>query len=312
MAGKFDQKEKYAEILGKVKSFCGSNKNYAIATEDPVGFSLTIVEQGKSEPIDIKVEEKRVTSTNQAFVEKVMSFVTDNTDERGNVSLPAVIDDDERKEISSIFNELSEAAMFKQLKLETVMKKMCPGATPQEFLAFLMDAKMLGVNPFIPGHFYFIKNKNGDVYHHVGVAHFRSIAKENPDYIKHDVGVIVLPKKDGADLIRRQGEFYSDKTEELVGAWCKVYLKSRSKDDPIVSEVMLSEYVKNNQTTGPWSTKKATMICKVAEAHGLRQSTAKLNSLYLADELGVDPAKEVKILPSDVVEVEGGVVAETI
>lgn len=77
----------------------------------------------------------------------------------------------------------------------------------------------------------------------------------------------------------------------LVGGWCKVYYKTRSK--PEYQRLRLSTYAKN---TPQWKDDPAGMICKCAEAAALRSAfPTTLGGLYLQEELQARIAEDASI-----------------
>lgn len=277
---------KFDEVLKTLEAYCASNPQYKV-TPDESKKVLTV--EGGPKPVTVTVKsEKQVEWSDPEFGRKVFDFQVDETSDGGFLAIP--IDEDSKKDISTLIGEVANGR-FSGLKVETVRDYLCPKATTQEFLNFLMEASVLGVNPFTK-EIYFIKDKNGKVRHVVGLNAFTRRAAQNPT-ISHYVAGIIVGKKDDEALVRKEGEFLAP-GEVLHGGWCKVYFKDGRPE--ITAEVSLAEYDPGNQTTGPWGTKKATMICKVAKVHGLRQADPiELNGMYIPEEMGIraDPAKEI-------------------
>lgn len=283
---KYDQKAKFAEVKEKLESFCSRNTEYKVDYNE-MEDRFSVLKDGMNDTIFVSVGKDKVTSTDNEFLMKVVDFVA----EAGKY-LPAVLNDAEKNEISILFADNPIIEQFRGLRPETLMHSMAPSATPQEFIEYLMRARLMGLNPLLPGEFYFIKNKNGDVYHHVGVNAFKRKAAENPDLAKYEYGVIVAPKgKLDSKIEYREGELFMRTREDLLGGWCKVYLKSRAADDPIFEQVAFEEY---DTGMSNWVKKPGTMICKVAQAHGLRHADPNLRGMLIAEELGIDPSREVK------------------
>jgi phage recombination protein Bet len=112
-------------------------------------------------------------------------------------------------------------------------------------------------------------------------------AELHPKYDGMDSGIIVL---NNGQLIEREGDFEWP-GDQLMGGWATVYHKDHSH--PKKAKVKLSTYKK---PFGVWNSDGAGMICKVAEAHAIRDTFATLVAgMYLREEMeGDTPVPEVK------------------
>jgi len=272
------------DIRQKLESYCFRHSEYELAFDETTSeFVITKAGEIGSNKV-IKIENGKVRCSDPSFLEEVLNFIDDN-----GGYVPAVLDDITKKDAETLMKSLP--SKLGELRAETVMQSMCPGGTPQEFINFLMFCKENEINPFRSGEAYWVKREDGSVSHVVGAQALVRKAQENPDFIKMDCGVIVMPKKEGAEPIYRKGEFYMASREDLVGGWCHVWLKSRGEDDPIVAEISRAEYDTMRST---WKQKPATMCVKVAKAHACRLASPRnTGGLYVAEELGIDPKKEI-------------------
>lgn len=99
-------------------------------------------------------------------------------------------------------------------------------------------------------------------------------------------GVIVISKDDG-DMQHIEGDVYDEEHFQLLGGWCKIYQKDRSKQ--VFKTARLKSYDKKRSQ---WNTDKPWMICKCAEAKALRAGYPNdLSGMYIAEEM---PDSEVR------------------
>lgn len=162
----------------------------------------------------------------------------------------------------------------------------CPKATDAECKIFLETCKHYKLNPFTK-EAYLIRydNKNDDTASTIvlGKNCYMQMAERNPNFDGFEAGVIVLTA-DG-QLLNREGSIVYDGNggETLLGGWAKVYRKDRTRAS--YEEVKLSEYDTGKSL---WSSKKATMIRKVALVHALREAfPSTFGALYDESEVSV-------------------------
>lgn len=110
------------------------------------------------------------------------------------------------------------------------------------------------------------------------------MALSNPRFRGYSCGVIV---KDGDGVIRQvEGTYYDSEEARLVGGWCRVHIDGW--DVSPLTTVPLDEYIQrkaDGTVNSMWTTKPATMICKVAVAHAMRDSMpGELGGLYTQEE----------------------------
>ena len=163
--------------------------------------------------------------------------------------------------------------------------------TDQEVVMYLKLCEAQKLNPFIKEAYLIKYGDKQPATMVVSKDVFMKRAEKHPDFDGIESGVIVS-NQNGIEY--KQGAFYNKKTEEIVGAWAKVYRKSWTK--PISVEVNFDEYVgmkKNYQTgqpeiNGQWASKPATMIVKTAKAQALREAfTRDLQGMYDESEMNV-------------------------
>jgi phage recombination protein Bet len=273
MSGK---ESKFEIVKAKVESFCGLNPTYK-ATVDEDRKAILIEGEGKS--ITIGIEKDKVKCSDEAFQARLMSLEEDS-----GGFLPVPILSEEKNNIKSLVAELPQGGM---LSPEAVRNFICPQATGQEIIDFLVFSNALALNPFRK-EIYLIKHKDGSTHHVVGLNAFTRRAAQNSDFSHYKSGIAVT-KKDSEDVIFKPGSFLAP-GEVLQGGWCTVYF--RSKREPEEVTVSLTEYRQENKI---WRDKPCTMIEKVAKVQGLRKAfPIELNGAYTAEELGIDPAREVK------------------
>lgn len=155
--------------------------------------------------------------------------------------------------------------------------------TDGEVVMFMELCKFRKLNPFLR-EAYLIKYGNSPAQQIVAAIAMNKIAKANPNYAGEKSGVTVI-KENGA-VERRRGELILP-TEQLVGAWCEVYIKGYV--EPIFEEVSLSDYDKK---VSLWKTMPAVMLHKVACAKAWRTAFPNdFSGVYTAEEMPVDVAK---------------------
>ena len=158
---------------------------------------------------------------------------------------------------------------------------------------FISICKYNQLNPFL-NEAYLIKFGSNPAQMIVSKEALMKRAEANPSYDGLEAGLILLRNN---EVIEVEGNFHLP-TDDILGAWAKVYRKDRSK--PFVSKVNLSEYDKKQSS---WSDKKATMIAKVAKVQALREAfPVQLGAMYTQEEQGVVETQGRTIIDAEVVE----------
>lgn len=157
--------------------------------------------------------------------------------------------------------------------------------TDQEVVMFLNLCRFQHLNPFLK-ECYLIKYGNFDASIVVSKDVFIKRAGRNSNYDGMEGGIIVLNTQTG-QIAEREGSFYLDGIEQLVGGWCKVHLKNISY--PIYKSVRLQDYegkTKDGKPNSMWQSKGATMIAKVAQMQALREAFPEdLGGMYAQEEI---------------------------
>ena len=122
----------------------------------------------------------------------------------------------------------------------------------------------------------------------VSKDYFQDQANQNPDYDGAEGGIIV---ESNGRIEYRKGTFYLT-TENVVGGWCDVFLKSRSH--PEHAEVSMQEFHTGKSL---WKSKPGVMIAKVARTHALRAAFPRsFAGVYDSAEINTEPdAKPVPV-----------------
>lgn len=175
--------------------------------------------------------------------------------------------------------------------------------TDQEVMLFLSLCKFQHLNPFLR-EAYLIKFGNNPATMVVGVDVLLKRARRNADYDGKLSGIIVQERETGK-IIEREGVFYINDEERIVGGWAKVFIKGHSV--PEYASVAFDEYAGrkgNGELNNQWATKPATMIRKVAIAHALREAFPEdMAGMYApeeipeANEIVLDDAAAVNPVP---------------
>lgn len=157
----------------------------------------------------------------------------------------------------------------------------------QEVMMFLNLCRFQHLNPFLREAYLIKYGQNSPATMVVGKDVFLKRAQKNPKFDGLQSGVIVLNNQTG-QITEREGTFFLDGTEQLVGGWAKVWIKGART--PFYEAVKLSEYIgrkKSGEVTEQWSKRPATMIRKVAMSHALKEAFPDdLGGLYSQEEVG--------------------------
>lgn len=146
-----------------------------------------------------------------------------------------------------------------------------------EIVAFITLCKYNKLNPFL-NEAYLIKFGDSPAQLVVGQDTYFKRADACLNYDGMQSGIII--SRNG-QIIDVEGCFFDSKNEILLGGWAKVFRSDRKY--PYVQRLSLSEYDKKQSI---WNDKKATMICKIAKVHALREAfPAQLGAMYTDYEM---------------------------
>lgn len=168
---------------------------------------------------------------------------------------------------------------LQQLDGETLRNFVDPKhqASPQELQTLLAIVKNRNLNPFTK-EVYFIKYGNNPAQIVVSKDAFMKRAEQNQNYDGFESGVIYENEK--GELKTKKGVILPRKAN-LIGGWCEVYRKDRSR--PVYREVELSAY---NTHKNWWQKAPGQMIEKVAIVAAVRDAFSEnVGGLYTADEM---------------------------
>lgn len=168
---------------------------------------------------------------------------------------------------------------LQQLDGETLRNFVDPKhqASPQELQTLLAIVKNRNLNPFTK-EVYFIKYGNNPAQIVVSKDAFMKRAEQNKNYDGFESGVIYEDEK--GELKTKKGVILPRKST-LIGGWCEVYRKDRSR--PVYREVELSAY---NTHKNWWQKAPGQMIEKVAIVAAVRDAFSEnVGGLYTADEM---------------------------
>lgn len=180
---------------------------------------------------------------------------------------------------------------LQQLDGETLRNFVDPKhqASPQELQTLLAIVKNRNLNPFIK-EVYFIKYGNNPAQIVVSKDAFMKRAEQNQNYDGFESGVIYEDEK--GELKTKKGVILPRKAT-LIGGWCEVYRKDRSR--PVYREVELSAY---NTHKNWWQKAPGQMIEKVAIVAAVRDAFSEnVGGLYTADEM--EQAAPIDVTPRE-------------
>nr|UVY58297.1 MAG: RecT family protein [Bacteriophage sp.] len=180
---------------------------------------------------------------------------------------------------------------LQQLDGETLRNFVDPKhqASPQELQTLLAIVKNRNLNPFTK-EVYFIKYGNNPAQIVVSKDAFMKRAEQNPNYDGFESGVIYEDEQ--GELKTKKGVILPRKAT-LIGGWCEVYRKDRSR--PVYREVELSAY---NTHKNWWQKAPGQMIEKVAIVAAVRDAFSEnVGGLYTADEM--EQAAPIDVTPRE-------------
>lgn len=180
---------------------------------------------------------------------------------------------------------------LQQLDGETLRNFVDPKhqASPQELQTLLAVVKNRNLNPFTK-EVYFIKYGNNPAQIVVSKDAFMKRAEQNKNYDGFESGVIYEDEK--GELKTKKGVILPRKST-LIGGWCEVYRKDRSR--PVYREVELSAY---NTHKNWWHKAPGQMIEKVAIVAAVRDAFSEnVGGLYTADEM--EQAAPIDVTPRE-------------
>lgn len=172
-----------------------------------------------------------------------------------------------------------ERGQMVQFTAQDIKARLCPNIEDKELALVLGLCKAQRLNPFNKD-VYIIKYGNSPASIVTSKEVFTKRANANPDFEGFDAGIVYINGR-GEVCTREGSAVYKAANEQLVGGWCRVYVKGRR---PFYDEVTLEEY-----STGKsgWAKMPATMIRKVALVHCLREAFPDdFQGLYAAEEMG--------------------------
>lgn len=180
---------------------------------------------------------------------------------------------------------------LQQLDGETLRNFVDPKhqASPQELQTLLAIVKNRNLNPFTK-EVYFIKYGNNPAQIVVSKDAFMKRAEQNLNYDGFESGIIYEDEK--GELKTKKGVILPRKAT-LIGGWCEVYRKDRSR--PVYREVELSAY---NTHKNWWQKAPGQMIEKVAIVAAVRDAFSEnVGGLYTADEM--EQAAPIDVTPRE-------------
>lgn len=131
--------------------------------------------------------------------------------------------------------------------------------------------------------------------------YFQRRADANPAYMGKEYGIVVYNSVENKIRYKNGTGFYPTLGEQLLGGWCKVYVKGHEK--PEYAEVSCAEY---DAGYALWQSKPATMIAKVAKSQALREAfPSEFQGIYEPEEMGIETDADGEPVAAQAVEIEG-------
>lgn len=179
----------------------------------------------------------------------------------------------------------------------SIVQTYCVGAgggtiTVKEYKEFVELCRARKLNPFLR-EAYCIKFGSQPAQIVVGKDALIKRADHHPKYDGMESGIIVYNTANGT-VEERNGTFYIENTEKVIGGWCRVHRKDRGY--PIYVSVAYHEAVgkkSNGEINSMWRKMPAVMCEKTAISRALRMTfPEELNGMYESDEIITDDYKE--------------------
>ena len=175
-----------------------------------------------------------------------------------------------------------EVPVMPELTMDIIKKYICPEATEQEIYMFLQLCRSQKLNPFLR-EAYLIKYKGTPATIVTGKETFTKRADSVPQYDGFKAGIIIFSND---KIVYREGSFHTS-SEQVLGGWAEVYCKGKAV--PFRNEVSIDEYEGkkvDGTLTKMWTTKRATMIRKIALVQSLREAFPNaFGGLYSPEEI---------------------------
>ena len=194
------------------------------------------------------------------------------------------------------------------LSFDTVKKYLVSGGgnvSDQEVVMFMGMCKAQHLNPFNREAYLIKYGNNSPATMITGKDVFLKRAQKNPNFDGLQCGIIVMENETG-NIVEREGTFFLDDEERLVGGWARVYIKGCQI--PFYESVKLTEYIgkkKTGEINEQWTKRPATMIRKVALVHALKEAFPdELGSLYAQEEIAEASDLVLDATPVEVQETE--------
>lgn len=194
----------------------------------------------------------------------------------------------ERSMANEIVEFKSEKGDAVRFTAEDVRRQICPNLDDRELAMVMALCQAQHLNPFT-NDVYITKFGDSKATIVTGKEVFTKRAQANPKFEGFEAGITFVKKGvNGAPVERREGSLLMP-SEQLIGGWCKVYVKGYRV--PIFDEVSFMEYAgrkRDGTLNAMWSSKGATMIRKVALCHALREAFPDdFQGLYGEEEMNV-------------------------
>lgn len=182
---------------------------------------------------------------------------------------------------------MSEIQVWKEDKLAEIKKLFAPNLNEWEFQTFVWIWKATGLNPFLR-ELWAVKYWGQSASIFIWRDWYRKSAQSNPDYDYHIVDAVYSNDNFKIKNWEVQHEYTLSGRWDLIGAYCLIKRKGSSK--PVFNFIEVKEY---DTKISVWKTKPATMVKKVAEAQGLRQTFQELFAWTYDESEDVQVEKEV-------------------
>lgn len=161
---------------------------------------------------------------------------------------------------------------------QEVKERLCPNIEDKELALVMALCQAQKLNPFTKD-VYIIKYGTSPASIVTSKEVFTKRAQANPNFEGYQAGLTFLTPDN--QIIQREGSM-PVAGWELLGGWCKVYVKGYRV--PIYDEVSFKEYSTGKSN---WSKMPGTMIRKVALCHALREAFPDdFQGLYGSEEMG--------------------------
>lgn len=189
------------------------------------------------------------------------------------------------KELSKV-TDLDMSVFGTTAQVNALRKASFPTLGDSDFIVAMKIAKQYNLDPFAKEIWWWEQTWKTMIV--VAYAGYLRIARSQPGFIQIETQPVCADDTFSIDYVSKEiihkmsinKEKTRQKSENPVGAWCRLRYMSQGVEQVNIKYVEWAEYAKGNV----WLTNKSAMICKVAWTVTIREVYG-LSGLYIEEEL---------------------------